>query len=97
MEPEITQNSGYRLVSSDSHVVEPPDLWTRFIDPEYRHRAPHVVREGGFDRWYADGSVSFGIVGSDTQAGRRFEAPESIQIEGVYEDVRAGGYDPVID
>ena len=94
VEPKVNETAGYRLVSSDSHVVEPPDLWTRYIDPEYRHRAPRVVRENGFDRWYADGHVSFGIVGSDTQAGRRFEAPESIQIDGVYDDVRRGGYDP---
>ena len=94
VEPKVNENAGYRLISSDSHVVEPPDLWTRYIDPEYRHRAPRVVRENGFDRWYADGHVSFGIVGSDTQAGRRFEAPESIQIDGIYDDVRRGGYDP---
>ncbi len=91
---EVKRKAGYRLVSSDSHVVEPPDLWERFIAVAYRDRAPRVVREGGFDRWYADDGVSFGIVGSDTQAGRRFEAPESIRIEGVYEEVRRGGYDP---
>lgn len=94
MASEVKKELGYTLVSSDSHVVEPPDLWTRFIDPEYRHRAPRVLREDGVDRWYADGDVNFGIVGSDTQAGRRFDAPESISIDGVYEDVRRGGYDP---
>ena len=94
MAQELKENPEYRLISSDSHVVEPPDLWVRYIDPEYRRRAPQVIREDGFDKWYADGSVSFGIVGSDTQAGRRFDEPENIQIEGVYEDVRRGGYDP---
>ena len=34
----------YRTVSADSHVVEPPDLWTERIDPEYLDRAPRVTR-----------------------------------------------------
>ena len=84
----------YKLVSSDSHVVEPPDLWQRYIDPRYSARAPRIVREGAYDQWYADGDVKFGIVGSDTQAGRRFDAPETIQIDGSYENVRQGGFDP---
>ena len=25
---------------SDMHVMEPPDLWERYIDPAYRHAAP---------------------------------------------------------
>jgi predicted TIM-barrel fold metal-dependent hydrolase len=86
--------SDYKLVSSDSHIMEPPDLWLKHIDPEYKHRAPHVVREGDNDQWYADGDIRFGIVGSNTQAGRRFEAPETIQSEGTYEEVRLGGMDP---
>ena len=86
--------SDYKLVSSDSHIMEPPDLWLKHIDPEYKERAPHIVREGGYDQWYADGDIKFGIVGSNTQAGRRFEAPETIQSEGVYEDVLPGGMDP---
>ena len=34
---------GWALLSSDSHIVEPPDLWARRIDRTYRDRAPHVV------------------------------------------------------
>ena len=86
--------SDYKLVSSDSHIMEPPDLWLERIDPEYKDRAPRVVREGEFDQWYADGDIKFGVVGSNTQAGRRFEAPETIRTEGVYEDVLLGGMDP---
>jgi len=31
------------LVSSDSHIVEPPTLWSERIDRKYRDRAPHTV------------------------------------------------------
>ena len=86
--------STYRLVSSDSHIIEPPNLWQDRIDPAYRGRGPRVVREEGWDQWYAESDVKFGSVGSDTQAGRRFDSPETIQKEGRYEDVRLGAIDP---
>lgn len=28
------------IADSDMHVLEPPDLWERYIDPAYRHAAP---------------------------------------------------------
>jgi len=28
------------VADSDMHVMEPPDLWERYIDPAYRHAAP---------------------------------------------------------
>ena len=33
------------VLSSDSHVFEPPDLWQRYIDPAYRHAAPIGLTE----------------------------------------------------
>ena len=32
--------NGYAVFDSDLHVIEPDDLWTRYIDPKYRDRAP---------------------------------------------------------
>lgn len=34
-----------RVLSADSHVVEPADMWTARIDAHYRDRALHVVKE----------------------------------------------------
>ena len=34
--------AGYRLISSDSHVAEPPDLWTNRIEPN-SGTAPHTL------------------------------------------------------
>ena len=32
--------NGYKVMDSDMHVQEPPDLWQRYIAKEYRDRAP---------------------------------------------------------
>jgi predicted TIM-barrel fold metal-dependent hydrolase len=32
----------YFIVSADCHVLEPPDLWERRIEPKFRHRLPRV-------------------------------------------------------
>ena len=42
----------YKLISADSHVVEPPDIWEKWLDAKYRDRAPKLVKddEGG-DAW----------------------------------------------
>ncbi len=31
---------GFQVFDSDMHVLEPPDMWERYIDPEFRDRAP---------------------------------------------------------
>ena len=84
----------YRLISSDSHVFEPPDLWEKRIDPRFKDRAPRLVREEHTDQWYADGSFKFGVMGTAFQVGQRFEDASKLSIHGRYEDVPPGGYDP---
>ena len=52
--------SNYRIISSDDHVFEPPDLWTDRIEAEFRDRAPRVVRqEDGGDWWVCVASQSW--------------------------------------
>ena len=31
------------IISADSHITEPPDCYTKYIDPKYREDAPHIV------------------------------------------------------
>jgi predicted TIM-barrel fold metal-dependent hydrolase len=84
----------YALVSSDSHVVEPPDLWTARINARFKDRAPRLVTEETCDRWYVDHHLNAGSYGILVDAGKRFDAPETIRFEGRFEDVPVGGYDP---
>ena len=53
--------TAYTLISSDSHIIEPADLWEQRIDRRFKDRAPRLVHEGALDQWYADG-VKFGRV-----------------------------------
>jgi len=32
------------IISADSHMVEPPEMWSERVAPEYRERAPKLVR-----------------------------------------------------
>jgi len=32
--------NGFKVIDSDLHVMEPPDLWQRYIEPAYVDRAP---------------------------------------------------------
>ena len=87
--------AGYRVVSSDNHVVEPPDLWTSRADGKFKDRVPQVIREeSGADWWYCDGYKVVPIqIG--TQTGVRFESPEDLALDrDTFEDVRLGGYIP---
>ena len=41
--PSITNPAKkYFVISADCHVLEPPDLWERRIEPKFRHRLPRV-------------------------------------------------------
>src|SRR5215469_13418620 len=90
----------HKLISADSHIVEPPDLYTKRIEPRFRDRAPRLERletptGRKFDAWVIDGQAA-GTLGAVIQAGQRFEDPSQIDFLGTWEDVRLGAYDPQV-
>ncbi|MCZ6866514.1 MAG: amidohydrolase family protein, partial [Chloroflexi bacterium] len=82
-----------QIISSDSHVVEPPDLWRDRMDPKHGDRIPHLVKGDPFDQWYCD-HQGIGVLGGISQAGKRYSNPQDITLEGSFADVPPGGYDP---
>ena len=85
--------SGYKVISADSHVVEPPDLWTTRIDRKFRDRAPKIVQGEEEDQWWCDGRLVGGMV-FGINLGVRFEDPEQISGVGRFEGTPLGGYIP---
>ena len=86
--------AAYPLISSDSHVVEPPDLWTTRIDAGFRDRAPFVVEGDEADQWYVEAGTPMGQIGANLQAGVRFEDPDKLTFEAKYRTSPRGAYDP---
>jgi len=82
------------ILSSDSHVFEPPDLWQTRIDAPFRDRAPRIQRVDGEDQIVVEMDQILSGIGLISNAGARFEAPETISAHGRFEDVHRGGYDP---
>ena len=55
--------SSYNVISADSHIVEPPDLYESRIEPKFRDRAPRLERletptGRKFDSWVIDGQAA---------------------------------------
>jgi hypothetical protein len=82
------------ILSSDFHVFEPPDLWQTRIHKAFRDRAPRIERIDGGDHVVVEADQILSGIGLISNAGARFEAPETISAQGRFEDVHRGGYDP---
>ena len=50
--------NGYRVIDSDLHLMEPPDLFEKYIDPSFLEKAPKPTASGAghYARWTLEGS-----------------------------------------
>jgi predicted TIM-barrel fold metal-dependent hydrolase len=85
--------AAYQLISSDSHVYEPQDLWTTRMESKFKDRAPRIISREDGDWWYCDSRKVAGT-GAGSQTGRRFENPDELSRTDRFEHVRQGGYIP---
>src|SRR5262249_5684039 len=81
-----------RLISSDDHVIEPPDLWTSRAPRDVADRVPRVVRGDDAD-WWVVGGVRTQSFSAGVQTGKRFHDPLHLQNFATFEEVRPGGFD----
>ena len=71
----------YKIISCDTHIVEPPDTYIQRIEPAFRERAPRLMRtenaEGReYDAWFLDGQELI-TLGAFTQTALRFALSEN--------------------
>ena len=55
---------GFKMIDAEIHVMEPVDLWERYIDPEFKARAPRRLSERRWDiRTVVEGEVMASMPG----------------------------------
>src|SRR5258707_3931609 len=85
----------YNLIDADGHVLEPFTLWNDYMDPQYRERAPKLVKDkNGKERLRLEEKIlgsqaGFGGIGG-VGAGQGVVAADAME----YKDGRKGGFDP---
>ena len=88
--------NAYNVIDADGHILEPLDLWDKYIDPKFRDRAPRLVKgENGKERLVmdetpvGDGNRGIGRIGA---VGARQGVVAADTME--YKDGKPGGFDP---
>jgi predicted TIM-barrel fold metal-dependent hydrolase len=81
-------------ISSDSHIVEPPNCYVDYIDPKYRDIAPRVVKnDKGVDVFQIEGVNNPIPIGMLAAAGMPADELKVMR-QASYPDITAAAYDP---
>ena len=82
--------AGPRVLSADSHIVEPPDLFVKSIDPKFRDRAPKVIEDPELGMiWDVEG-IGYPSVELMGGAGKSIE---EVELSARFDRARQGGWD----
>ena len=88
------------VIDADGHVLEPPDLWERYVDPSWRARAIRVARQAdGRDALVIDGRparlTTPEMLGGFGGMGKSLEELAAACVSGRYaEHIPAAARDP---
>src|SRR3989475_11660900 len=86
-----------KLISADSHVNEPGDLWVERSDKQFRERAPRVVENVPGQRpgaYLVLEGVTPTHLAQGMGAGKKPEELPQFFQASTYKEARPGGWDP---
>src|SRR5216117_1343112 len=91
----LPMTRAYNVVDADGHILEPLDLWDKYIDHKFRERRPRfVIDENGKERLSVEGKLLGNPrgIGSLGAVGVR---QGTVKLDSLkYAEGRKGGFDP---
>ena len=87
-------NTDDSLISADSHVVEPPDLFERRVPSNLRSRAPKLETTEAGSAWVVEGVEPAPLPATAATGSGWRVAPRDVGKPVTFDDVQPGLYDP---
>ena len=80
----------FTIIDSDTHITEPPDVWTARVPKRYVDHVPRVQRDAtGKDVWVLDGTQIY-VAGGNAMAGWQEPFPSA---PPTFDDMHPAAYD----
>lgn len=80
-----------RIIDADHHILEPQDIWQRWLPERWQEKAPKLVKDAdGGDAWLFAGSSTPDPIGLVTTPGKQYDEYRWTGL--TYDDARPGCY-----
>ena len=81
-----------KVIDTDTHFTEPPDLWTSRAPAAYKGKVPYMKTVDGQSRWFVEGDTPWGMVGVTVvgKQGRKVTGKMSL---ATFEEMDEAAYD----
>jgi predicted TIM-barrel fold metal-dependent hydrolase len=89
----MASTTRYELISADSHVLEPPDLFESRLPAGLRGRAPKVVTADGVSSWQVE-DIAPAPLPASSATGSGYRLPDGVSRGALFDDVMPALYDP---
>lgn len=80
----------FRVIDVDTHLTEPPDVWTARVPTAMKDRVPQIERRDGRDVWVVDGTY-LGAPGFYSMAG--YDGVLPAKVPATYDEIAPAMYD----
>jgi predicted TIM-barrel fold metal-dependent hydrolase len=92
---EMRMTRTYNVIDADGHILEPLNLWEKYLDSRFLNRAPRlVVDESGKEKLDVEGQLLGSKQGMGGIGGVGARQGEVKSAEMKYEEGKPGGFDP---
>src|SRR5258708_13631518 len=81
------------VIDCDGHILEPPDLWEKYIDPKYRERAMRIrVGDDRYEYLEIDRKrakmTQPGVLGTLCGMGKNIDAAKNLLEQGANDKIK---------
>ena len=89
----MSSTTGYELISADSHVFEPGDLFETNLPASVRDQAPKLITTDGVSRWQVEDVTPVPLPASAV-TGSGYDLPGGLSAGAAWDDIMPALYDP---